>query len=121
MQSVKSTNLKHMVDGTSNPVNEASESREHFQPVYEYLLIALGACWFLVIVCELYFGRDLVDVISFRVQDATWLPANVGPSRSISVIFKFGLAMQQSTTHLRISLNTRRNPRRKHFGFLKRS
>ena len=90
MQSVKSTNLKHMVDGTSNPVNEASESREHFQPVYEYLLIALGACWFLVIVCELYFGRDLVDVISFRVQDATWLPANVGPSRSLIGLHHFG-------------------------------
>ncbi len=79
-----------MVDGVSNPVNEASESREYFQPVYEYLLIALGVCWFLLIVCELYFGRDSVNVISLRVQDGTWLPANVGPSRALIGLHHFG-------------------------------
>ena len=79
-----------MLDVVSNPTNEVSESHENFQPVYEYLLITLGACWFLLIVCELYFGRDLVSVISFRVQDATWLPANVGPSRSLIGLHHFG-------------------------------
>ena len=90
MQSVKSTNLKHMVDGVSNPTNEVSESAESVHSVYEYILIALGVCWFLLIVLELYFGRNLIDTISLRVQDGTWMPANIGPSRPLIGLHHFG-------------------------------
>ena len=79
-----------MFDGVSNPTNEVSESAESVHSVYEYILIALGVCWFLLIVLELYFGRDLIDTISFRVQDGTWMPANIGPSRPLIGLHHFG-------------------------------
>ena len=90
MHSVKSTNLNQMFDEVSNPTNEFSESNKNLQSVYEYILIAMGVCWFLLILLEFYFGRDLIDAISFRVQDATWLPANIGPSRALIGLHHFG-------------------------------
>ena len=90
MHSVKSTNLNQMFDEVSNPTNEFSESNENLQSVYEYVLIALGVCWFLLILLEFYFGRDLIDAISFRVQDATWLPPNIGPSQELIGLHHFG-------------------------------
>ena len=90
MHSAKSTNLNQMFDVVSNPTDEVSEGNGNLQYVYESVLIALGVCWFLLIVFELYFGRDLIDAISFRVQDATWLPANIGPSRGLIGLHHFG-------------------------------
>ncbi len=87
---MKSSNLNQMFDGVSNPTNEVSEGAESVHSIYEYVLIALGVCWFLLIVLELYFGRNLIDTISFRVQDGTWLPANIGPSRSLIGLHHFG-------------------------------
>ena len=57
---------------------------------YERLLVGLGACWFLIILSDLYFGRDFIKAISFQVQDPTWMPENVGPSRALVGIHHFG-------------------------------
>lgn len=57
---------------------------------YEWLLIILGLSWFLVLIVEIYFGRDISQVISFQLQDPTWMPENIGPSRELIGLHHFG-------------------------------